>query len=267
MELPYVPSVIGKPILMEIGKKMARKRIIDPEFWSDEEIGQWSYEARLFYIGLWNFADDVGRFKAHPQLLKSQIFPYDQKFNIENLKKELNHKIQWYEVDSLQYGFIRNFLKHQRIDKPSDSKLPKPPLFVDNSSNNQGTLPPNIREVNISKEKRSAGAPPLSDIDFLKALKDNPAYKHINIDIELNKMDAYLLTHKGRQKTRRFIVGWLNRIDRPLQATPQRRAEPVDTRPPDPAERAKVQKLIQETLKGNAVNAISGEQKRGVRTI
>lgn len=132
---------------------MPRKRMIDPEFWSDEEIGKWSHEARLFYIGLWNFSDDVGRFKAHPQLLKSQIFPYDTKFNIEKLKKELNDKVQWYSVNDLQYGYLRNFNKHQRIDKPSDSKLPTPPPFQDGSANAPGTLPPNIREEKLSKDK------------------------------------------------------------------------------------------------------------------
>ncbi len=66
---------------------MARKRIIDPEFWSDEEIGQWSFPARLFYIGLWNFADDSGRFKAANALLKAQIFSYDKKLDVKKLKK------------------------------------------------------------------------------------------------------------------------------------------------------------------------------------
>ena len=134
---------------------MARKRIIDPEFWSDEEIGQWSFAARLFYIGLWNFADDAGRFKAHNDLLKAQIFPYEKKIDIDKLKKELNLKIEWYEVERLQYGFIRNFLKHQRIDKPTASKLPIPPPFVDDSPNTQGVLPPNISKDNRSKGERS----------------------------------------------------------------------------------------------------------------
>jgi uncharacterized phage protein (TIGR02220 family) len=138
---------------------VARKRIIDPEFWSDEEIGKWSHSARLFYIGLWNFADDEGRFKAHNALLKSQIFPYDTKIDIEALKKELNHKIQWYEVEGLQYGFIRNFLKHQRIDRPTSSKLPKPSKQLDdNSTIPRGDVLPNIskdniREVNIREDK------------------------------------------------------------------------------------------------------------------
>jgi hypothetical protein len=126
--------------------------MIDPEFWSDEEIGKWSFQARLFYIGLWNFADDTGRFKAANALLKAQIFPYENKIDIEKLKKELNHKIQWYEVEELQYGYIRNFLKYQRIDKPTASKLPVPPQFDDSSPNTQGGLPPNISKYNISKD-------------------------------------------------------------------------------------------------------------------
>jgi hypothetical protein len=133
---------------------MARKRIIDPEFWSDEEIGAWSPLARLFYIGLWNFADDEGRIKAHPVLLRAQIFPYDTRISISKLKEEIGLKVQWYEVDGSQYGYIKNFLKYQRIDRPSQSKLPTPPSLLDGgSTNNRRGLAPNIIEVNISKDK------------------------------------------------------------------------------------------------------------------
>ena len=133
---------------------MARKRMIDPEFWSDEEIGGWSFQARLFYIGLWNFADDEGRFKAHPKLLKSQIFPYDERINIESLKKEVSCKIQWYESNNQIYGYLLNFLKHQRIERPSLSKLPIPPQFTESSPNPHRILGEGscLKEVNRSKE-------------------------------------------------------------------------------------------------------------------
>lgn len=135
---------------------MARKRMIDPGFWEDEEIGiNWSHSARLFYIGLWNFADDEGRMKAHPGLLKGQIFPYDKKIDIQRLKKEVSNKIQWYEVNSSQYGFVRNFLKHQRIDRPTPSKLPPPIQINEPSTSPQRDVPPKLIEVNISKEKLS----------------------------------------------------------------------------------------------------------------
>lgn len=132
---------------------MARKRMIDPEFWSDEEIGKWSHPARLFYIGLWNFADDEGRFKAPPLLLKSQIFPYDRNINIDKLKTEISNKIKWYNCNGSIYGYIKNFLKYQRIDRPTESKLPIPDEFDEDSSSNHRELDPNIREVKRSKEK------------------------------------------------------------------------------------------------------------------
>lgn len=64
------------------------------------------------------------------------------------------------------------------------------------------------------------------DEDFIQQLKENPAYESIDIDRELAKMDAWLQTPKGkrRQKTKGFIVNWLNRIDTPVQAeTPDSR--------------------------------------------
>ena len=132
---------------------MARKRMIDPEFWSDEAIGQWSDKAKLFYIGLWNFSDDAGRFKAHSSLLRSQIFPYDQTVDIDALKTELGNKIQWYAVGGSQYGFVRNFLKHQRIDRPTASHLPAPESFDEPSTSPQRDLAPNISKVKLSKVK------------------------------------------------------------------------------------------------------------------
>lgn len=56
--------------------------------------------------------------------------------------------------------------------------------------------------------------------DFIATLKENVAYKHINIDAELGKMDVWLLTKPGRQKTKRFVMNWLNRIDPPLPPSP-----------------------------------------------
>ena len=130
---------------------MPRKRMIDPEFWSDEEISKWPFEARLFYIGLWNFADDEGRFKAHNSLLKAQIFPYDNRVDMDKLKQLLNTKIWWYSENESKYGFIRNFLKYQRIDRPTPSKLPIPRGFDEKSTSNQEQLAPNTIEVKLSK--------------------------------------------------------------------------------------------------------------------
>src|SRR3990167_3984881 len=58
--------------------EMARIRTIKPDFWMDARLAKdLTRDQRLFYIGLWNQADDEGRFRAHPDLLKGALFPYD----------------------------------------------------------------------------------------------------------------------------------------------------------------------------------------------
>lgn len=74
-------------------------------------------------------------------------------------------------------------------------------------------------EVEV-KEKKKASSP-LSEQEFVEALKANPAYKTLDIDGELAKMDAWLLTRPSRKKTRRFVIQWLNRIDVPLSTSPK----------------------------------------------
>lgn len=75
--------------------------------------------------------------------------------------------------------------------------------------------PPDTINKNEKKERKKD----ISPSDFLEKLKTNPAYSHINIDMELSKMDAWLSVpkNKGRQKTPRFILNWLNKIEGPLQ--------------------------------------------------
>jgi len=234
--------------------KMPRKRVIDPEFWSDEEIGNWTHSARLFYIALWNFADDEGKFKAHTSLLKAQIFPYDKKNHIENIKTEISSKVIWYEVENAQYGYLKNFLKNQRIDKPQPSKLPViPRSFLESSKNDLGTVPPNIREeklreVKRSKEKVASDKSSATD-HFFNSLTDqekvkgnkiwetvkncevikiepDPKSRKIVIDWirtfpntfisqEIKKAENWLVANKKHKVNYiKFINNWLNRADR-----------------------------------------------------
>lgn len=106
---------------------MPRIRTIKPEFWTDEKIVELSPWARLFYIGLWNFADDNGVVEYKPKQLKMRIFPAD-KVDIESLVSELAKLklILVYEVEDAQYLQCPNLAKHQVIDKPRKSNLPTP---------------------------------------------------------------------------------------------------------------------------------------------
>ncbi|MCI2958201.1 hypothetical protein MN032_10880 [Agromyces atrinae] len=57
---------------------MARGRILSPEFWSDGVMTTCSPFARLFYMGMWNFAVcDRGHLPDDPTGLKLKILPAD----------------------------------------------------------------------------------------------------------------------------------------------------------------------------------------------
>lgn len=54
-----------------------RIRQIKPAFWTDSTLAAVSYPARLFYIGLWNVADDSGWIEWSPPAIGATLFPYE----------------------------------------------------------------------------------------------------------------------------------------------------------------------------------------------
>lgn len=107
---------------------MGRIRTIKPEFPKSETIGSLSRDARLLFIQLWTEADDAGRLRGASRLLASVLYPYDEDAPalIEAWLSELAEKgcIRRYRVNGNQYIEIANWLEHQKIDRPSPSRLP-----------------------------------------------------------------------------------------------------------------------------------------------
>ncbi len=122
---------------------MARIRSIKPEFWSSEQIMECSTNARLLFIGLWNFCDDAGRMPLKARQIKAQVFPGDN-FSSENIlgmigELKSHQLLQVYIVDKQSFICITGW-HHQRIDKPQPAKYPEPPDQT--STNVPRTLPP-----------------------------------------------------------------------------------------------------------------------------
>lgn len=107
---------------------MARIRTIKPEFPQSESMGRVSREARLCFVLLWTICDDSGRTRASSRMLASLLYPYDDDAGkrIDGWLTELETEncIVRYEIDGNTYLEVRNWLNHQRIDKPSASKIP-----------------------------------------------------------------------------------------------------------------------------------------------
>jgi hypothetical protein len=123
-----------------------RRRVIDPGFWTDSKIAELSIEARLLYIGLWQYADDEGLFVEDLKSIKMVLFP-DQKFPLEKAYSELSAAgfFRFGTVaekaltdDSLspqtpKIVEIRRFLDHQTINRPTPSKLREIVTFTEDS--------------------------------------------------------------------------------------------------------------------------------------
>lgn len=113
---------------------MGRIRTIKPEFPHSESMGRVSREARLLFVLLWTLADDSGRLRGTSRMLASLLYPYDEDAGkridgwIADLERE--RCIVRYVVEDTSYVQVCNWLKHQKIDKPSPSKIPP---FVESS--------------------------------------------------------------------------------------------------------------------------------------
>lgn len=138
---------------------MARIRTIKPEFWTSEQVAECSANARLLFIGLWNFCDDGGRHPDSAMRLKMEVFPADaisaddievmlgQLIEAELLERYAAQGKDWLQVTGWH---------HQRIDKPQfrypdkNGRIPG----VDHSKNPR---PRNGQEGNVSKRSTRQG--------------------------------------------------------------------------------------------------------------
>ena len=108
-----------------------RIRTIKPEFWKHFGMSQLPAETRLLAIGLLNFADDEGYFNAHPALIRGELMPFDEKTKHIPPMLEALERIGYIELtqaaDGMPLGKITNFVKHQRINRPTASKHSRKP--------------------------------------------------------------------------------------------------------------------------------------------
>lgn len=108
---------------------MPRIRTIKPEFPQSESMGRVSREARLAFVLLWTLSDDAGRLRGNSRMLASLLYPYDDDAPnlIDKWLIELEREgcIIRYKIESQSYLQICNWLIHQKIDKPSQSKIPE----------------------------------------------------------------------------------------------------------------------------------------------
>lgn len=221
---------------------MARIRTIKPEFPQSESMGRVSRDARLLFVELWTICDDSGRTRAHSRMLASLLFPYDDDVPdlIDGWLAELEREdcIIRYQVDGQNYLQVCKWLSHQKIDKPSQSKIPEfdeGSRILSNprerSSEDQGSRTkdqgPRIKEGKGGETPADSSASPTdppvigivlndgSDFPITSAQADEFAVLYPAVDVmqTLRAMRAWSIANPTKRKTKtgvmRFVNGWL----------------------------------------------------------
>ncbi|GGW68166.1 hypothetical protein [Streptomyces griseoloalbus] len=109
---------------------MARIRTIKPEFFTSLTIADLTPEQRLTFIGLWTHCDDEGRCVDDARLIKAAVWPLDDRTaaDVEADLRALTESslITRYTLNRKPYMTVNGWREHQRINRPTPSKLPAP---------------------------------------------------------------------------------------------------------------------------------------------
>jgi len=218
-----------------------RIRTIKPEFFTHESLFDAEVESglplRIAFAGLWCAADREGRFKWEVRRLKSAILPFDN-LDFSRVLDALVTRgfLVRYASNGVEFGCIPSFSKHQVInnrERPSEIPSPTESTILTRAPRVSDACPTPLclaqaegKGREHGKERKGDGSSEqsdkridskptsrkkLCDDEFIAELKRH--YPEINVESELRKMDAWLMTRPGKTKTRRFAVNWLNRCD------------------------------------------------------
>lgn len=105
---------------------MARIRTIKPEFWTDSFMVQLPPLARLIYISLWTAADDHGYIPDEIERLAMEVMPREDIEIFDDWIQffEVSGKLELHASDDGETCYrIAKWADHQRVDKPSKSKI------------------------------------------------------------------------------------------------------------------------------------------------
>ena len=104
-------------------------RQIKASYWTDTDmIRNFTLEERLFYIGLWQLADDSGCLENDPYAFKLFLFPLNEEVTIENLndwttKLIEKQKLISYHTQGKDGLYLANVHQHPSTSRRASSFL------------------------------------------------------------------------------------------------------------------------------------------------
>jgi len=150
---------------------MARIRSIKPAFFTNEKLSELSAETHLFAAALLCYADDEGYFNANPALVLAATLPLrmkpkahgalsDESLNAQVMMDELE-AIGYLErgvaQDGRRYGRVVGFEEHQRVNRPTASKIAALEISWGSSVKAHGGLTEDSRQEGKGREGNKEG--------------------------------------------------------------------------------------------------------------
>ena len=111
---------------------MARIRSIKPALYSSLTVCDWPIPIRWTFVGLFTYMDDAGRGIDEPRLVKSELYPLDDAMTPKKVDEHMaaiaaDGPLCRYEVSGKKYCHLTAWREHQRINRPTPSRIPACP--------------------------------------------------------------------------------------------------------------------------------------------
>lgn len=111
---------------------MARIRTIKPSMFSSLTVSAWPIPLRWTFAGLFTYLDDKGRGLDEPRLIKAELYPLDDAMTATKVAKHLDvltatGPLCRYVVAGQGYIHVTSWTEHQRINRPTPSRIPPCP--------------------------------------------------------------------------------------------------------------------------------------------
>ncbi|WP_328886144.1 hypothetical protein [Streptomyces sp. NBC_00316] len=109
---------------------MARIRTVKPDLFVNERVAACSVTAVVTYIGLFTQSDDHGRHRDNPAIIAGLLWPLRAEHTPVHVEEDLQHLAdtglicRYAGCDGKRYLHITGWYEHQKIDRPSQSRLP-----------------------------------------------------------------------------------------------------------------------------------------------
>lgn len=111
---------------------MARKRMVSPELLASLVVASLPIQTRYAFVALWMYLDDEGRGKDSADLIRAHTWPLDPSYTVRKVRSDVETLVDKsllcrYVVNDSPYLHSPSWKEHQKINRPTPSKLPPCP--------------------------------------------------------------------------------------------------------------------------------------------